>query len=136
VIHLLVRLGGGLQYALPVDAVREVVPYRPPRRVPSDEPYLLGAVALRDAVVSIHDVGPLLGGGPTPEPKVVAVLAASERHGIVLEGVDGMRELEQPPAKRGGNVLRGLVADGDDVIALLDGKALVRALAPPRRRAT
>jgi chemotaxis signal transduction protein len=135
VIHLLVRLGGGLQYALPVDAVREVVPYRVPRRVPSDEPYLLGAVALRDVVVSIHDIGPLLGGGPTPEPKVVAVLAANERHGIVLEGVDGMRELEQPPARRGA-VLRGLVADGDDVLALLDGKALVRALAPPRRRSS
>ena len=134
-IHLLVRLGGGLVYALPVDAVREVVPYKQPRRLPSAEPYLLGAVAVRGSVVSVHDVGPLLGGGPTPEPTVVAVLAADEHHGIVLEGVDGMRELEPPPAKRGA-VLRGLVADGDDALALLDGKELLRALAPPRRRTT
>src|SRR4051794_4718397 len=93
VMHLLVRLGGGLLFALPVDAVREVVPYAQPRRLPSDDPHLLGAVAVRNSVVAIHDVGPLLGGGQTPEPAVIAVLASADLRGIVLERVDGMREL-------------------------------------------
>src|SRR4051812_7038620 len=133
VMHLLVRLGGGLLFALPVDTVREVVPYAQPRRLPSAEPHLLGAVAVRNSVVAIHDVGPLLGGGPTAEPAVIAVLAAADPHGIVLERVEGLRELEQPPARRGA-ILRGLVADGDDVLALIDGKTLLRTLAPARRR--
>lgn len=139
VIHLLVRLGGGLLYALPVEAVREVVPYATPRTLPSDAAHVLGVVSVRGAIVTLHDVAVLLGARRTETPTLVAIL---DDHGVVVERVEGLRELAPTTraGRRRGAIVVGIAADGDDVVEVLDAKALLRVLAPPppprrRRRA-
>jgi purine-binding chemotaxis protein CheW len=134
--HLLVRLGGGRVYGLPVTAIREVVAWTRPRRLPSALPHLRGVVELRGSVVPVFDLAGPLGAPATEVPTLIAVLDHDEPVGVLLEGVDGIRELavQRPARKRRGALVAGLAVVGDDVVEALDAAACLKALRPPRRR--
>ena len=53
----LVVIARGEPYALPIHQVREVLPYRTPRRVPGGPASQLGILEVRGRVVAVHDLG-------------------------------------------------------------------------------
>ena len=63
---------GGLQLALPMSALREVVPCGRLERLPARAEGLLGAIDLRGVLVPVLDLRPLIGLGPEAAPMVGA----------------------------------------------------------------
>ena len=47
---------GGEELALPLSAVREVLPWVEPRAIPTDRPYLIGVISLRGVLLGVHDI--------------------------------------------------------------------------------
>jgi hypothetical protein len=83
----------GQGYALPVEAVREVVPYRRPRVLPKVEPWELGLVSLRGELVHVWDLAARLGlDAAAPEGPLV-VAAAEPPVAFAVEEIVGVREL-------------------------------------------
>ena len=75
-----VFLAGGERFALPLEAVREVVVPRPPfARVPRAHDAVRGAMNLRGRVLAVVELAPLLGLPPDPR-------ADRQGHVIVLDG--------------------------------------------------
>ena len=93
-------------YALPLPAVREVLPYEPPTPVAGMPASICGLLGVRGSVVPVIDLGEKLGRGesePTPRTRVVVVEAVvgGARIGIGLV-VDAVGEpLELPPGRAG-----------------------------------
>ncbi len=93
------RLGPG-EYALPVEHVREIVPYRAPRTLPATRPWELGVVSLRQHVVPVWDLATRLG-LPASEPgaATVFVVAEGDEPGVdepialVVDAVGGIHQV-------------------------------------------
>ncbi len=76
--HVLFRIAGE-RFALPLDAVREVVVPQPPfARVPRASQAVRGVMNLRGRVVAVVDLAPLVGLAPQP-------LAGGAGHVLILE---------------------------------------------------
>lgn len=72
---------GGEEYALPIDQVREIIRYTPPRRV-SGDPGQLGVISLRGRLVPIADFSAHLGAAPAAE--------LDEAKIVIVENQDGL----------------------------------------------
>jgi purine-binding chemotaxis protein CheW len=125
--HVLFRVAGE-RYALPLEAVREVVVPQPPfARVPRASEAVRGVMNLRGRVVAVVDLAALVGLPPQP-------LAGGSGHVLVLErdrralgllvgGVLGVEAL--PPADGGaGGIARGVAATRIGAATLLAPDAL------------
>ncbi len=113
--------------------VREIVPFRHPTRLPGAPAYVAGLINLRGTVVTVVDLGVRLGVGPVNRDEGSIVLI---EHGatVVGLGVDEVRDVqlvadehvEAPHADADvGGVVSGLARVGEDVVALLDVRAIV-----------
>lgn len=82
---------GGLHMALPLEALREVVPRGELMPVPCDTPGVVGGRELHGAIVPVIDLRVLLGRDATA-PAGAVVVAAHEGHalGLLVESVDGV----------------------------------------------
>jgi purine-binding chemotaxis protein CheW len=120
--HVLFRVAGE-RYALPLDAVREVVLPQPPfARVPRASEAVRGVMNLRGRVVAVVDLAPLVGLAPQP-------LAAAQGHVLVLDrdkrtlglligAVLGVEALE-PPEGTAGSLVRGVTASRYGAVTVL-----------------
>jgi purine-binding chemotaxis protein CheW len=89
------RVGLG-DYALPVEHVREIVPYRRPRSLPAGAPWELGVISLREQVVPVWQLATRLGLPPAKElgPDTVLVLAdGADPVALIVDGVGGIHDL-------------------------------------------
>jgi purine-binding chemotaxis protein CheW len=119
--HVLFRVAGE-RFALPLDAVREVVVPQPPfARVPRASEAVRGVMNLRGRVVAVVDLAPLVGLAAQP-------LAAGAGHVLVLDrdkrtlgllvgAVLGVEPL--PPPEAGAGVVRGVAAARGGAVTLL-----------------
>ena len=108
--HLRFRCGGEL-YALPLPAVREVVEASVMVRVPRAPACALGAMSHHGRVVSVVDLGALLGDRPPRPPTLVLLLDHPRRRlALGVDAVDGIGSL----AAEG-----GLARHGDKAVTVL-----------------
>jgi purine-binding chemotaxis protein CheW len=127
--HVLFR-SGGERFALPLDAVAEVVPPAATFvQVPRTPPSVRGAMNVRGRVVAVVDLAPLLGLPPTPgAPGQVLVLDRERRAlGFLVDEVLGVEPVGEPDRAGEEPPVRGLAAARGAPVAVLDPGALAEA---------
>ena len=94
---------GGLQLALPMSALREVVPCGRLERLPARAEGLLGAIDLRGVLVPVLDLRPLIGlaADPLDWPCVVLVIHDGLILGLLYLGLFGLMLLKDEPGHMG-----------------------------------
>lgn len=110
---LLMFRAAGQRYAVDAARVAEVVPRVRLRPLPHAPSHLSGVFEYRGQVVSVVDVGVLLGSSPAPDRLSTRI--------ILIDSRPDPRAADSPPA------LLGLVAEDVDDLAPIDPEAL----APP-----
>jgi purine-binding chemotaxis protein CheW len=131
--HVVFRAGGE-RFALPLEAVREVVLPQPPfARVPRSGPAVRGAMNLRGRVVAVIDLALLLGlpaaAAGERDGHVVVLEAARPDLALLVAGVVGA-ELLGPPERGPAGATRlavGLAATSGGAATLLDAGEVARA---------
>ena len=130
---LLFEVGGRL-YACGIDAVREIIPFRPCTRLPGAPSFVCGLINLRGTITTVLDLAVRLDVGTVDRTEGSIVLA---EHGakVVGIGVDRVHDVQPIPPEdiepatgdesRGG-IVRGLARVDDQVVVLLDVPQLVR----------
>ena len=129
--HVIFRLDKD-RYALPLDAVREVV--NAPEhysRVPHAKDSVKGVMTLRGRVVPVVDLGRLLTVGAQAEGGKVVLLELSRRElGLLVSEVEGIESIEKVGAQaRASRVVRGLARVGPLSVTVLDVEGLDAAVA-------
>jgi purine-binding chemotaxis protein CheW len=121
------------RYGLPLAAVREVVV--PPERfsrVPRAPPAVHGVMNLRGRVVTVVELGALLGlpTGPTPLQRVVLLERGRRDLGLLVTDVEGIESVERVSAAPGKAVaaVRGMARLKGLAVTLLDPEGLDSAL--------
>ncbi len=129
--RVVVVRAGGERFAVPLEAVREVVVPQPPfARVPRAAPAVRGAMNLRGRVVAVVELAPLLGlsADPLGPAQGYVLILDRDRRGLGLLvasvlGVDvlaaAVREARDP-----GGLVTGVVEVGGTAVTLLDPSAL------------
>jgi chemotaxis signal transduction protein len=114
----------GAPYALPVEAVREVLPYQEPRPLPAADPWDLGVVSVRGTILRVWDLGLRLrlasgapGGLVVVEDEVPVALIV-ERIVGVQEVADELQPLPYFPDALG-------IAAAEQLVVVLDVERLV-----------
>lgn len=125
---LVVRLAGG-DYALPLDQVREVLPYRRPRRLASPSAWLEGVLAVRGALLPVSDLRRRLGLDAASRPDALVVVQSAG--GPVALAVDSVARLVTVgaatvgPPVGGGAGISGIVEAGGELLVLLEPDLLI-----------
>jgi purine-binding chemotaxis protein CheW len=119
------------RYALPLEAVREVVPPQPPfARVPRASEAVRGVMNLRGRVVAVVDLAALVGLAPQPlvegAAHVVILDHGKRSLGFLIGGVVGVERLA-PPADGGAGLVRGVAAARSGAVTVLGAAPLVEA---------
>jgi purine-binding chemotaxis protein CheW len=132
--HVVFRLEAD-RYALPLDAVREVV-NAPERygRVPHAKRALKGVMTLRGRVVPVADLAAVLASATLPAPrpgsKVVLLELSRRELGLLVTEVDGIETIEPPGAPaRTSRMVRGVARLGPGTVTVLDADGLDAAVA-------
>jgi purine-binding chemotaxis protein CheW len=138
----------GEQFGLPITAVREIIRYTPPGATATASGLIRGMISLRDRVLPVADLSPLLGGRleTGPGTRILVVEASHAALGVIVDTVDGIipvavDQIEPLPAAANRELGEEIAATGDRLILLLDPErvALAAGLKPPaqqtRRRA-
>jgi purine-binding chemotaxis protein CheW len=119
---------GGERFALPLEAVREVVVPQPPfARVPRSGSAVRGAMNLRGRVVALVELAPLLGlaaDARTPPQGHAVVLDRGTRGlGFLVEAVLGVDEVP-PPSGAASVLILGVADVHGAAVSVLDPDAL------------
>jgi purine-binding chemotaxis protein CheW len=129
--RMVVFRAGGEGFALPMEAVREVVVPQPPfARVPRAGPAVRGAMNLRGRVVAVVELAPLVGLAADalgPGQGNVLVLDRDRRGlGILVASVLGVEAVEPPRAepREAAALARGVVEVRGVAVTVLDPDAL------------
>ena len=131
--HVLFHVGRD-RYALPLDAVREVI--NAPRhytRVPHASAEVKGVMTLRGRVVPVVDLARLLKvDDEAVSPGKIVLLELGRRDlGLLVSEVDGIEaiELVERVASQASALVRGLTRVGDQPASVLDVQGLDAAVA-------
>jgi purine-binding chemotaxis protein CheW len=131
--RMVIFRAGGERFALPLEAVREVVVPRPPfARVPRAGPEVRGAMNLRGHVVAMVELAALVGLAPAVEdegPGHVLLLDRERRGlGLRVSGVLGVERLRvasaAPPGAAARELAAGVAEASSGVVTVLDPAAL------------
>ncbi|MFL1461414.1 hypothetical protein ACI6QG_04375 [Roseococcus sp. DSY-14] len=120
---LVAFIAGGVEAALPAEAVLAALPPQSPAPVPG------GAVAAhRGEVLPVRDAGPLLGGPPTPLPAPLLRLAGPPGLLVLVSAVAGVRHLPAADlhALAPGGLLAALALQGAAALPVLSAAALAQ----------
>ncbi len=126
--HVVFRVASE-RFALPLDAVREVVVPKPPfARVPRSSEAVRGVMNLRGRVVAVVDLAALVGLSPQPLEGAagqVLILDHGKRAlGFLIGGVLGVERIA-PPEGAAPGLVRGVAAASAGAVTLLGADALV-----------
>ncbi len=125
----------GRSFGIDVSAVREIKGWQPTTPLPNSASHVLGVINLRGAIIAVYDLRRRLGLGTTElsRSSVVIVVDLGERYvGILADAVSDIVDVDSASlraapdvANDGGDLLKGLVVKGNEVVALLDLPAIV-----------
>jgi len=130
--HVVFRVAGE-RFALPLDAVREVVLPQPPfALVPRSSEAVRGVMNLRGRVVAVVDLAALVGLAPQPLAAGAGHVVLLDREprtlGLLIGGVLGVEPL-LPPEGAPGALVRGVAAGSGGAVTVLSTGALAAAAA-------
>ena len=95
--QLVVFTLGAEQYALPIKQVQEIIRYKEPRSVASNDSSVCGVISLRGRIVPVYDLACRL--AVTSEvgenTKIVIVETAEQTVGMIVDAVDEVLTVEQ-----------------------------------------
>jgi len=143
--HLVVFSLHGEHYALPVDAVREIVRYSPPTATSAASGLFQGMINLHGKALAIIDLSSRLGRRleVSRATRIIVVEVRRGALGLIVDSVEGVwrvarEQIEPLPARVAADLGKEIAAVGEHLIMLIDpekalGSALPRA---PRRRRT
>jgi purine-binding chemotaxis protein CheW len=121
------------RYGLPLTAVREVVV--PPERftrVPRAPPAVTGVMNLRGRVVTVVELGQLLGlpDGPTPPGRVMLLDRGRRDLGLLVTDVEGIEAVERVSTAPGkaASAVRGVARVKGLAVTVLDPEGLDSAV--------
>jgi purine-binding chemotaxis protein CheW len=124
------------RYALPLEAVRQVVLPQPPfARVPRAGGAVRGVMNLRGRVVAVVDLAELMGLAPQPlaagQGHVVILERDKRQLGLLIGGVLGVEPLApaQAPEPAAGAVVAGVAPASMGAVTVLEPAALADAAA-------
>jgi purine-binding chemotaxis protein CheW len=128
--HVVFRVAAE-RFALPLEAVREVVLPQPPfARVPRVSEAVQGVMNLRGRVLAVVDLAALVGLPAQPLRQgggQVLILDQGKRAlGVLIGGVQGIEEFE-PPAGDTRSLVRGLAGTAAGAVTLLAPEPLFQA---------
>jgi purine-binding chemotaxis protein CheW len=133
--RMLVFRVGDERFALPLGAVNEVIDMPAVQALPDSSGQVLGVATLRGELVAVFDPRPLLHAGTADTHEMALLFAVGDRRAalaiddvfdpIVIE-VEDVRPAPGMDASDG--LLLGVVRQGTELIGVLDGDALARAL--------
>lgn len=133
--RMLVFRVGAEHFALPLAAVNEVIEMPAVQTLPDSSERVLGVAMLRGELVSVFDPQPLLQAGAADTHEMALLFAVGSRRAalaiddvfdpIVVEAED-LRPA--PGVDASDSLLLGVVRRGTELIGVLDGEALTRAL--------
>jgi purine-binding chemotaxis protein CheW len=133
--RLLVFIAEGRRYGCALQAVREIVPYRAPTRLPGAPAHIAGLINLRGRLVTVVDLAVQLGvrsaGSPGAASSIVLVESGARVVGLVVDEVRDVRPVSadamEPMAAGAGTsgVMRALARFDDGVAVVLDADAIV-----------
>lgn len=121
--------------ALDAASVQEVIRFRPPTPIRHAPPEILGVINLRGKIVTLLDLGRILGFGPASagtESRIFIVEDRGEFLGLLVDSVEGVIEAEAetcgplpanvPPSQA--RFFRGVHRSNGHVITLLDASEI------------
>ena len=121
---------GAEEYALPIEAVHEIIRYTEPRSVASSVGWIRGVISLRGKIVPVYDLAARLGSGGAQgeDQKIVIVETATDRAGVIVDDVQevltiGTEQLEAVPSADGG-CIEAIAKVDDRLIVLLNAAGL------------
>jgi purine-binding chemotaxis protein CheW len=125
----------GDEYALPIERVREVIPYRAPRSIGHPLPWVVGVIDLRGTIVPVCDLATRLA-MPLPSrenQKIVVVESRGTVAGLIVDQVHEVATVEpaqlaQPPAVAA-EFVQAIAALGR-LVLVLDVDGVLKGLAP------
>jgi purine-binding chemotaxis protein CheW len=125
--HVVFRVAGE-RFAIPLEAVREVVVPQPPfSRVPRTSDAVRGVMNLRGRVVAVVDLAPLVGLAPQPledsRGQVLILDQGRRALGFLIAGVVGVEALTPPDGTAQG-LVRGVATAPSGAVTLLGAAAL------------
>lgn len=130
---LLFRVAGSV-YGCDIDAVREIIPYRPATRLPGAPAHVQGLINLRGTIVTVLDLGARLDAARAPMHDAGGSIILAEHGtrvvGVAVEEMMDVQAIAEEPVNEGagearGGLVRGLGHLGDDVVVLIDIQTLV-----------
>ncbi len=121
------------RYALPLEAVREVVVPQPPfARVPRVSQAVPGVMNLRGRVLAVVDLAALVGLPAQPlregSGQVLVLDQGKRAVGILIAGVQGIQDLAAVPEGDERALVRGVVAGGEGAVSVLSPEMLLQAV--------
>jgi chemotaxis signal transduction protein len=128
---------GGERYCVPLESVTKIERVPPIVPVPRTPPFVRGIASLRGEIVTVIDLGAVIGGEPaTTIPHGLLVLAdGARRVGILSDAlpdyfrVVGSQLLPAPTGKAGDALITNAIEREDGAVAVLDVKKLMEVLA-------
>jgi purine-binding chemotaxis protein CheW len=128
--QLVVFTLGAEHYALPIQAVNEIIRYSEPRSVASRTDWVRGVISLRGRIVPVYDVASRLGltSVLTEQSKIVIVEAGAETAGVIVDTVEevltvSQEQIEDAPGADS-SLIEAIVRIDERLIVLLPTSAI------------
>ncbi len=128
---------GAEEYALPIEAVHEIIRFTEPRSVASNAAWARGVIGLRGKIIPIFDlaarVGQLDPSGSEPG-KIVIVDTGTEQVGVTVDEVEEVLtvtadQLEAVPTANAG-FIEAIAKIGDRLVVVLNPEGLFAGATP------
>ena len=128
---------GNEEYALPIAQIQEVIRFKQPRSVVSQDPWVIGVISLRGKIVPIGDLAGRLGVSAThtDDSKIVIIETPTGTVGMIVDAVDEVLSIEDDQLDTSTvsdrDIVRGIAKLDQRLVVILDAEALggVRAAA-------
>lgn len=122
------------RYALPIESVREIIRWTPPRSVASDRPGVEGVISLRGQIVPVCALARQLGvdADRGSDAKIVVVEDGDAVAGVIVDEVEEVLTVEDAAIDQvpggGSDLLAGIVRAAERLLVIVDPAVLVGAL--------
>ncbi len=121
---------GAEEYALPIEAVHEIIRFTEPRSVASDTAWVRGVIGLRGKIIPIFDLAARVGlpAAGTEPGKIVIVDTGTDQVGVMVDEVEEVltvdgTQLERVPTAST-DTIEAIAKIGDRLVILLNPEGL------------
>jgi purine-binding chemotaxis protein CheW len=128
---------GAEEYALPIEAVHEIIRFTEPRSVASDVAWVRGVIGLRGKIIPIFDLAARVGlAGTGTEPgKIVIVDTGTDQVGVMVDEVEEVLTVEsdqlEPVPTANTDSIEAIAKIDDRLVILLNSEGLFAGTPAP-----